>query len=263
MKEERTDSLRIALLHLAPVSGEIYNNRSLIEKAVSLAAANGASWIITPEVCTCGYSFSRMIGTDWILPQPDERLRSFCRLVEKLNVTLFFAQPERDARTGRLHNSLFVIGPGGKILGRHRKIMTLKIGSEAWSSPGTDADCIDVPPVGKVGILICADAYPEWIAEDLKKKGARLLVSPAAWGPGPYGPNGEWERCTKDTGLPLIVCNRTGPDKTLDFSDSRSVVASAGKRLLSLSSKRSAIFLIEWDQLKQVAALLFYSPIYL
>ena len=74
-----------------------------------------------------------------------------------------------------------------------------------------------------------------------------MLVSSAAWGPGVHGPNGEWERCTKDTGLPLFVCNRTGADRTLDFRKAETVVAQKGQRLLSLCSERSAIFLIDWD----------------
>jgi len=43
------------------------------------------------------------------------------------------------------------------------------------------------------------------------------------------------------------VCNRTGADRTLDFRKADSVVAQDGRRLLSMSSERSAIFLIDWD----------------
>ena len=66
-----------------------------------------------------------------------------------------------------------------------------------------------------------------------------MLVSSAAWAPGLHGPNGEWERCTNDTGLLLFVCNRTGRDRTLDFRTAESVVAQGGKRLLSLSCEQS------------------------
>ncbi len=102
-------------------------------------------------------------------------------------------------------------------------------------------------PLGKVGMLICADAYSPGIANSLKAKGAQVLVSSAAWAPGLHGPNGEWERCTKDTGLPLFVCNRTGADRTLDFRKADSVVAQNGQQLLSMSSERSTIFLIDWN----------------
>jgi 5-aminopentanamidase len=156
-----------------------------------------------------------------------------------------------------------VIAANGAIVGTHRKIHTLRVGSEAWSTPGTQAVAIPVPPFKRVGMLICADAYTSKIAKSLLNQGAQLLVSSAAWAPGLHGPNGEWERCTLDTGLPLIVCNRTGPDQTLDFRQAESVVAKDGRRLLSLSSARSAIFGIEWDVNTQTLATQDYQTVYL
>ena len=41
---------------------------------------------------------------------------------------------------------------------------------------------IPVPPVGNVGLLICADAYTTTIASTLKAQGAQMLVSAAAGG---------------------------------------------------------------------------------
>lgn len=66
-----THSLRIALLHLAPLAGDLAYNQRLVETAVTTAAGLGAAWILTPELCICGYTFADQIGTDWILPQPD------------------------------------------------------------------------------------------------------------------------------------------------------------------------------------------------
>ena len=156
-----------------------------------------------------------------------------------------------------------MIAANGAILGTHRKINTLRVGSEAWSTPGTKAVAVPVPPFTRVGMLICADAYTSEIAKNLLNQGAQLLVSSAAWAPGLHGPNGEWERCTRDTGLPLIVCNRTGPDRTLDFRQAESVVAKDGRRLLSLSSARSVIFAIEWDVNTQTLAKQDYQTVYL
>jgi predicted amidohydrolase len=240
-------TLRIALLHLAPRPGDLAHNRRLVETAVTTAAGLGAAWILTPELCITGYTFADRIGTDWILSQPDRWMTGFCRLVARLRVTAFLSHPERDRATGKLHNSLFVIAADGTILGKHRKIHTLRVGSEAWSSPGDGAAAVSVSPFGQVGMLICADASSKEMARSLKTQGAELLVSAAAWAPGLHGPSGEWERCTSDTGLPLLVCNRTGPDRTLDFTKAESVVVNDGRRLLSLSSARSAIFLVEWD----------------
>jgi 5-aminopentanamidase len=242
-----THSLRIALLHVAPLPGDLAYNRHLIETAVTTAARLGAAWILTPELCICGYAFADQIGTDWILPQPDSWMRDFCHLVAQLHVAVFLSHPERDPLTTKLHNSVFVIAADGTILGKHRKINTLRVGSESWSDPGERVAPIPVQPVSSVGVLICADAYSPGIAGSLKAQGARLLVSSAAWAPGLYGPNGEWEQCTRDTGLPLLVCNRTGPDPTLNFTEAESVIIKDGQRLLSFRAERSAIYTIDWD----------------
>jgi 5-aminopentanamidase len=242
-----TPLLRIALLHLAPIPADLAHNRRLVETAVTTAADSGVDWIVTPELCISGYAFADQIGTDWILPQPDPWMEDFCQLVARLRVTVFLSLPERDQRTAKLHNSVFVIDANGTIVGKHRKINTLKVGSEAWSSPGEEAIPVPVQPLGRVGILICADAYSRGIAQHLKSQGAQFLVSSAAWAPGLHGPSGEWERCTRDTGLPLLVCNRTGPDQTLNFTEAESVIVKDGRRLLSLRSERSAIFTFAWD----------------
>jgi 5-aminopentanamidase len=244
-------TLRIALLHLAPHPGDLAYSRRLVETAVTTAAGSGAAWILTPELCTSGYAFADEIGTDWIVPPPDPWMRDFCQLVARLHVTVFLSHPEQDPQTAKLHNSVFVIAADGTILGSHRKINTLRVGAEAWSSPGDRATPIPAEPFGRVGILICADAYSPGIARSLQAQGAELLVSSAAWAPGLHGPDGEWERCTRDTGLPLFVCNRTGPDRTLDFTGAESVIVKDGQRLLTFRSERSAVFTVEWGLMTQ------------
>ena len=258
-----TSTLRIALLHLAPVPGDLAGNRRLVERAITAAARLGATWIVTPELIVTGYTFADSIGTEWILPQPDSWMTRMSQLAAQLRVTVFLSCPEQDRKSRKFYNSLFVIAANGAIVGSHRKINTLRVGSEAWSTPGTQAVAVPVPPFTRVGMLICADAYTSEIATHLLNQGAQLLVSSAAWAPGLHGPNGEWERCTRDTGLPLIVCNRTGPDRTLDFRQAESVVAKNGRRLLSLSSARSAVFVLEWDVKTQTLATQDYQTQYL
>jgi N-carbamoylputrescine amidase len=81
----------------------------------------------------------------------------------------------------------------------------------------------------------------------LKSQGAQILVSPSSWGPGIHGPNGEWEDRTRETGLPLIVCNRTGAEKTLEFWKAPSIVVKNGRRVLSHTSDQSAVLLFDWN----------------
>ncbi len=238
--------LNVALLHLAPRAGDLAFNKSLIEDAIVKAAARGADWVITPELSVCGYTFEPSIGTDWISVQPDPWMTRIRKLAAQLGVVVFLSVPERDADSNLLYNAAFVIDHEGTICGKHRKINALRVGSEAWSTPGTEVTPIAVGGLS-VGVMICADAYSPSVAKKLHSKGAQLLVSPAAWPPGEHGPNGEWERSTADTGLPLFVCNRTGQDAILDFSHGESVLAYGGSRLISAASETSAVLLFSWN----------------
>lgn len=234
---------KIALLHLETVPGAIEQNRYVIVEAIKHAAGKGAEWIVTPELAVCGLQFAHVVGSDWIQPQPDPWMQQVCNLVRTLKRTVFLACPEREGR--RFYNSVFVIGPTGEILGKHRKINVVS-DSLSWSSPGDSAAPIECDGI-KVGVLICSDVYTSNIARALKFEGAQMLVSSASWGPGIHGPNGEWEQRTHETGLPLIVCNRTGAERTLDFWKAPSLVVKDGERLLSHTSDRSAILMIDWN----------------
>lgn len=234
---------KIALLHLETVPGAIERNRYVIVEAIKHAAAKGAEWIVTPELAVCGLQFPGVVGLDWIQPQPDRWMQRLCGLMKDLKRTLFLGCPERDGR--RLYNSVFVIDSNGEIVGTHRKI-NVASDSLSWSSSGHDAMPIECDGI-KVGLLVCSDAYTPNITRVLKFNGAQMLVSPSSWGPGIHGPNGEWEDRSRETGLPLIVCNRTGAESTLDFWKAPSLVVKNGERLLSHTSDRSVILTVDWN----------------
>ncbi len=238
--------MRIAFLHIAPVTGDIEHNRRLIEQGVDAASSAGAQWAITPELCVSGYLFLKSIGTGWIQPQPDGWMTGFRDFVRARNLTVFLSHPELDPSSGRMFNSVFVIDANGDITGRHRKVKTLG-GAEAWSSPGWKIAPLECDGV-KTGILVCADAYKNDVAEVLVGKGAQLLISPVSWGPGHCGPDGEWEARTVQTGLPIMVCNRTGLEpEELDYREAESVVAHHGRRLLEATSEGSVVLTFDWD----------------
>ena len=240
------NKIRVALLHLAPITGDIAHNRSLVERATRLAAADGADWIVTPELCIPGYMFMKQIGTDWILSQPDAWMRDYCALIKELGVTAFLSHPERDTATGNLYNTAFVIDSDGRIVGKHSKVKALR-GAEGWSTAGTAIETVETDGI-KVGILVCADAYKNEVAQELKDKGAQLYVSPVSWGPGQCAPDGEWEQRSLDNGIPIMVCNRSGTeDEELDYRRAESVVARDGKRLLEATSEWSVILSFDWD----------------
>jgi 5-aminopentanamidase len=240
-----TKSLKIGLLHLAPGLGALDINRALIESGTRTAAGLGAEWIVSGELVVCGYRFAPVLGTDWIGEQPDLWMRRLCELDAELGVVSFVSHPERDRTSAGLFNSLFVIGRDGRLLGRQRKLHPTPV-SEGWANRGEPDRPIVVDGL-RVGLLVCADAYAAEPAIRLRAAGAQLLVSSAAWWPGQWGPNGEWEARTRETGLPLIVCNRTGRDGESHMVGAESVIVDRGMKLLTLRAAESTVFVVKCE----------------
>jgi predicted amidohydrolase len=132
------------------------------------------------------------------------------------------------------------------VIGRHRKIAVLQVGSESWSSPGDRPTVVDIPGTGRVGLFVCADMYSQRLVRETAAQGCDLLLSSAAWAPGEHGPSGEWEWASRTTQRPVLVCNRTGRD-VLDFSGARSVAAVDGTIAFAHAAPGDSIVLVDWE----------------
>lgn len=237
-------SLRIALLHIAPGAGALDANRALIEQGLTTAIRHGAQVLLTPELAVSGYGFRAVIGLEWIPVMPDPWLRRLARRAGKAGILPIIGTPERDEETGLLHNSLLVLAADGDIIGRHRKVNVIPAPSENWATPGdgcTPARLHGIP----AGLLICADAYTGTLANQAAQRGAQLLLSAAAWTPGSMGPHGAWEARSGETGLPFLVCNRTGVEPGSNFERCRTVGIAAGERLFTTVSGRSCVLITD------------------
>lgn len=239
---ESPNTLRLSLLHLAPRAGDLAGNVRNVQRAMEIAAAHGAVLAITPELALSGFLFPADGGA-WIEAQPDRWLRAVAATARHLGIAVLVGTAERDRVTGNLHNGAFLIDHTGAVSGHCRKI---NVAADGWSGPGDTVTLMEWQTL-RIGGLICADAYTPDIAASLRAQGADILISPANWGPGVHGPAGEWEERSRETELPLIVCNRTGREQGLDFSAAESVVIVGGKRLMVHRSPHPVTLTFEWD----------------
>ena len=241
------DTLRLALLHLDAEPGDITGNRTRIEAGIREAVGHGADWIMTPELAETGYNFAKRIGTDWIAPFPDAWISTLAAIARDNRVALFVGFAERDARSGKLHNSVAVIDRDGVIRGTYRK-QRVHGGPESWATPGSGGAPFEIDGI-PVGVLICADTYKPDLAARYREQGAAILLAPANWPPVEgMGPGDLWERRSGETGLPLVVNNRTGSEPELDFSRGESVVAVGGERRFVFTAGQTRLFYLDWDR---------------
>ena len=238
--------ITIALLHLAPRPAKVENNKRVIEQAVLRASKMGARFIVTPELVVSGYGFRDLIGTDWIARDQTALFDWTAWLARRAAAVLVLGTPEVQPDDGKLFNSMILFSPDGTRLGHHRKINVLRQGSESWSTPGDRVTSVAVDGIGRLGLFVCADMYSRRLVEETAAQDVDLLVSSAAWAPGHHGPNGEWERASRATKRPVLVCNRTGGD-VMDFSAARSVGAADGSLVHVHASVDPAVILVDWD----------------
>lgn len=236
-------SIRISMLHASLRYDNVAHNIELLEGLCLKALDLAPDIIVMPELAVSGYEFFKEIGSGWIKEVVPQAVGRFARLAREARTAIILASPRFSETTGRYHNAAIFIDEQGRVAGEHDKINVLP-GSEGWASPGLKAT-----PVAwrehKIGLLICSDAYTGNIAGELARQGASVLISPAAWAPGFHGPDGEWELRSRETGLCLFVCNRTGLEKNLNFSGGSSVVVAAGRRRLEYAHQQPAILSVE------------------
>lgn len=161
---------RAAAIQAAPV---FLDREATLEKALSLiaeAARNGADLIAFPEVFIAGYPYwNRLENVFKTAPYFAELLKNavevpgpetvrLCDAARRAGVHLVMGINERPSNTlGTLYNTNLVIGPEGKILLKHRKLMPTYAEKLTWGfGDGSTLRVLDTP-LGKLGTLICGE----------------------------------------------------------------------------------------------------------
>ncbi len=141
------------------------------------------------------------------------------------------------ARTheGRQFNAASVIGPDGRDLGFAAKQFLWHF-DRKWFEAGGTLDPIDTP-VGRLGVLVCADNRIPTIPNTLVERGAELLVMPTAWVTTGRDP-GNLENAQADlminvraheNGVPFIASNKAGvEEESVAFCGKSAIVAADG-----------------------------------
>jgi aliphatic nitrilase len=170
MPPARYPKVRVAAVQAGPVYMDL---EGTLEKACSLieeAGRNGARLVAFPEVFVPGYPYwsrylapiasvrytKELLGQAMVIPGPaTDRLgqaarNASCHVVIGVN--------ERPARAhGTLFNTNLVIGPDGRILGRHRKLVPTLSEKLVWAyGDGEGLRTYDTE-LGCLGTLICGE----------------------------------------------------------------------------------------------------------
>lgn len=163
----------VALFQAEPALGEKQANLAKMEKAVRESPAD---LVLFGELFLTGYMckdlFPKLGET---LEGPSvKRVR---RLAQEANANLLFGMPERDADTGLLYNSAVFVGRDGDVVA-YRKLYPANFGpfeELQYFRRGQDLVLVR-SDVGRLGLLICYDAFFPEVAKGLALRGAEVLA---------------------------------------------------------------------------------------
>lgn len=211
--------MRVGLIQMTS-SDDPSENLSTVTGMIEAAAADGAEFVLTPEVTNC-VSASRTRQTQVLATEAeDQTLPALCDLAATLGVTLLIGslalKAEDDAR---FVNRSFLIGPDGIVRARYDKMhmfdVTLSETETYRESDGYrpgDRAVVSYVKDTPVGLTVCYDLRFPYLYRDLAQAGAAILTVPSAFSPdtGPV----HWETllCARaiETGSFVLAPAQTG-----------------------------------------------------
>lgn len=181
--------MRAALLQLTS-SDDPEDNLSVVRGMLREAAAEGAGFVLTPEVTNC-VSASRTHQKNVLTHEANDPVLAGLReeaaragvwlLIGSLALTT-------DDPDGRFANRSFLIGPEGRIVARYDKIHMFDVAisdAETYREsvgfrPGRRARVAETP-FGVLGLSICYDLRFPYLYRALAQAGAEILTVPSAF----------------------------------------------------------------------------------
>lgn len=178
MPKER--KVKIASVHMNVIGCSSYeNNLKRIEAGVCNAAREGADIVLFPETIA-----DRATGMpeDKVFEPISGTLCSFMKeLAAKNRCYIIFTYHETDEK-GLKHNTAILIDRRGEIAGRYVKTHQALVEFERGMVPGNTYPVFDTD-FGRIGILICWDAYFAEPAHELSMQRAEILFVSTAGNP--------------------------------------------------------------------------------
>jgi (R)-amidase len=180
--DDGTD-LRIALVQMSLVDGDVARNLDVAASGVAEAARAGADVVVLPEMTLTGFPYDRLEALAEPLDGPGAA--AFARMAGDHQVVVVAGLPRRDESGGGVFNTTIAVDPGGELLAAYDKTHLYDREKTAFT-PGASLDGLFSCRGVCFGLLCCFDIELPETARTLALLGARCLLVPSAnmepWG---------------------------------------------------------------------------------
>jgi predicted amidohydrolase len=170
--------MRLALAQMRVDPGAREANLARALSQIEEAAQAGADVVLLPEALPMGWMAAGTCTLADAVPD-GPTCQALREAAARAQVYVCSGVIERDGDL--LFNAAVLIGPDGAVLLHHRKLNELDIAQDLYARG--DRLGVAETPWGRVGLMICADAFVEGevISRTLATMGADVILSPCAW----------------------------------------------------------------------------------
>ena len=168
--------MRAAAIQLEPAIADVATNLEACEQLADAAAGAGAECIVLPEFFSTGIAFREELAGAALAPDgaATELLRA---LATRHGATVGGSFLCRDA-DGHVRNAFFLVGPDGRVLGRHDKDLPT-MWENAFYVEGDDDGVIDAGD-STVGAAVCWEFMRSQTARRLRGR-VDLVLGGSGW----------------------------------------------------------------------------------
>ena len=171
-----TSAVRIALAQWCPVPGDVSANFALARQAIAQAAADGAGLVVFPELFLSGYATEPRC--DLVIGAGDDRLAALAE--PERHVAAVLGLREASGADLPFNSACYVQGGAVRHVQRKVSLVSYHVFAEdRMFTPGSAVRAFDTA-WGRIGILICNDAWHPALAAVLAHDEAQVMVIPAA-----------------------------------------------------------------------------------
>jgi nitrilase len=187
---------QLAIVQKPPVFLDKHKTIAAAVAMVEEAAGHGAELVVFSEAFIPGYPtwiWRLRPGGDWGLSEQlharllrnavntaSDDLSPLYAAAKKNQATIVCGIEERESTPGQatLYNTVIVIGPDGKLLNKHRKLMPTNPERMVWGFGDATGLKVVETPAGRIGALLCWENYMPLARYALYAQGVEIYIAP-------------------------------------------------------------------------------------
>ena len=221
--------MRVALAQLDPTVGDKPKNLRKLESAVAAARAD---LFVAGELFLSGY-MARDAFAQLAEPLDGPAIKAATSIAQEHSTHLIFGMPEREEATKRLYNTSVLVAPDGKVAS-YRKVYPANFGpfEEGLYFGRGDGLTLVETQLGRIGLLICYDAFFPELSKAYALQGADLLAIISA---SPATSKPFFDRILParaiENAMPVLYTNLVGTELNIVFQGGTQAIGPRGEDL--------------------------------